>query len=270
MIWYSANTVEEAERVLNEELKLLENYFKMNYLMLNTSKTKYIVICKRSQERETCIKIGSETIERVKSLKYLGITIDDKLTFKEHFKIITTKIAKKVNYLGRRRNKLDRDTKVLLYKSMIMPHLDFCATVLFMMNEEELRTIQKLQNKALRIMLNKTMYTPRREMLESAKIMSVKQRIKYNVLIMMYKITNKMVPEYLTRNMKTVQESQPYNLRNKNRYKTINFTTAKGRNSLFYKGTTLYNEFLKNNTVENLFVKDRNKIEKYVYETTEI
>jgi hypothetical protein len=60
-------------------------------------------------------------------MKYLGVQIDNKLAFKEHLHLIVKKIAKKINFLGRISRKLTALTKTMIYKSIILPHLDYCS-----------------------------------------------------------------------------------------------------------------------------------------------
>ena len=67
--------------------------------------------------------IDGNTIEKVNKMKYLGVFIDDKLSFKDHLEFITKKISKKVYFMSKVRNKLDKETKIVLYKSIIVPHI---------------------------------------------------------------------------------------------------------------------------------------------------
>ena len=67
-------------------------------------------------------------------------------------------MAKKVYFISRMRNKLDKESKKILYKSLVVPSIDYCSTILFMCNEQELRTLQVLQNKVPRAVLKKNRY----------------------------------------------------------------------------------------------------------------
>ena len=67
-----------------------------------------------------------EPIERVSSTKYLGVILDEHLTFEEHITYIHQKASKKTGILYKSKDYLDRSTKILLYKSLILPHIDYC------------------------------------------------------------------------------------------------------------------------------------------------
>ena len=59
-------------------------------------------------------------------LKFLGVTIDNKLTFSEHIIDICKKTSRKVGFLLRVRNLIPWSAKLQLYKSNILPHLTYC------------------------------------------------------------------------------------------------------------------------------------------------
>ena len=78
---YATNfSLPELFRCVNEDLKLLTQWFRANKLSLNTTKTKYMIFGKRLIEDQGLIIAGNQ-IERVSKFKFLGITIDEHLTY---------------------------------------------------------------------------------------------------------------------------------------------------------------------------------------------
>jgi hypothetical protein len=75
-----------------------------------------------------------------------------------------------------------------LYKSIILPHFDFCASVLYLMDKTKVGVLQKLQNRGMRIILKCNKYTPIRLMLSTLQWMSVEQRLYYMSMIFMFKM----------------------------------------------------------------------------------
>jgi hypothetical protein len=86
-------------------------------------------------------------------MKYLGVIIDDKFNFDSNTNYIIEKAAKKVNLIGRRSNKLITKSKILLYKSLVTRHFDYCSSILFLANARQFQDMQKIQNKMMRIVL---------------------------------------------------------------------------------------------------------------------
>ncbi len=70
------------------------------------------------------IAIGNEKIECVHHMKYLGMILDESLTFDEHIAQIYAKSSQKLGILRRSRDYLDTNTSLMLYKSLVLPHLD--------------------------------------------------------------------------------------------------------------------------------------------------
>jgi hypothetical protein len=158
----SDQSYKSAANKINCVLKSVVAWLKINKVKLNTSKTKFMIIAK-SKKKLTSLKediknneilIENVCIERVNVFKYLGVMIDCCLKFDEHVSYVLKKAGKKILYLGRIRNKLSMSTKKLVYNCIIAPHFDYCATVLWKTSEVNIAKLQKLQNKAMRFILN--------------------------------------------------------------------------------------------------------------------
>ena len=97
--------------------------------------------------------VGDKPIERVSATKYLGVILDDHLTFEEHVSFVHKKASKKLGILYKSNDYLDRSTKILLYKSLILPHIDYCDLVYMNTTAKNLNMLQLIQNCACTIIL---------------------------------------------------------------------------------------------------------------------
>ena len=68
-------------------------------------------------------------VDQVDTFKYLGVKLDPKLSFSHHVNYIKSKTISKIKILKRVRSLIDRDTSITLYKSLILPHFDYCSVV---------------------------------------------------------------------------------------------------------------------------------------------
>lgn len=177
-------------------------------------------------------------------MKYLGVIIDHHLTFKRHCEYVAKKMSKKVNYLRRIRARLNEETALLLFKSLIVPQYDYCSTILFLVFDSDLRNLQLIQNRALRVILNAARDTSIASMLERCDVMTVKQRINYNVLIFIFKAMHHLLPAYLSDQLNYVATSQPYSLRRNEIFRLPNMLSRVGQNSLMFKGVKMFNEMM--------------------------
>ena len=83
---------------VNKELTKIDKWMRLNKLSLNYNKSKYMLITKKKKTISEDlinfkITIGKHKIEQVSQIKYLGITFDDKLTWKPHIQQICSKLS---------------------------------------------------------------------------------------------------------------------------------------------------------------------------------
>lgn len=185
-------------------MERLNKWLCSNKLKLNIEKTKFMVINGRNVDQQISVSINGETIERVYTMKYLGFIIDCRLHLKNHIDYICKKIAKKIGFLARISSKLTPEHRVTIYKTMIAPHFEYCASILSTCNIGEFRRLQKLQNRAMRIVLRCKKRTHVQDMLDALQWLNVKQRIMYRMLVMIFKVKNNLMPKYLSDKIKYV------------------------------------------------------------------
>ena len=75
---------------MNRELVGVDNWLKANRLSLNVSKTSYMIISNQKNAIE--IRIRDSILTKVSTVKFLGVTLDENLTFNDHVKNVTTDV----------------------------------------------------------------------------------------------------------------------------------------------------------------------------------
>ena len=241
VLFIAAKDLDFAIIRLNEDLCSLSRWLKFKQLKLNISKTKFMVISRNRVTENVSVEIDSETLERVREMKYLGVTIDDKLKFNIHIDNVIKKIAKKYGILCRLNKELSTFSKIHLYKSIISPHLDFCSSILFLANETQISRLQHLQNKVKRLILRCSRFTSSALMLDALQWLSVKQRIVFMTMLFIFKIVNGLLPRYLCDRIVRGSDIHRYNTRNATEIRTPNFIFGASQNSLFFKGIKVFN-----------------------------
>lgn len=132
VLFFEGSSYTECFQVMNEELRYFSEWLKWKKLKLNIAKTKYMIVTTRSQTGCTGeVRIDEEVVERVKSMKYLGVMLDEKLNFCEHINYSIKKAAQKFGVLCRVSRYLPFDAKVTLYKTIIAPHFDYSIVLCF-------------------------------------------------------------------------------------------------------------------------------------------
>ena len=169
--------------------------------------------------------------------------------------------------LQRLKKRTDLDTRLLLYKSLIAPHYDYCSTILFLSSITDIERLQKLQNRAIRIVTNAGPREHIIDMLHRCKLMNVKQRIYFNVLCFMYKARRGLLPLYLSTLFKTTAEVQPYDLRRNELLRPPNYRKTATQNSITYKGANEFNKMINYGvSINQSFVSFKRQLESYIYD----
>ena len=112
------------EKVLNEELIIVNNWTHKNFLFLNKRKTEVVIFgtdARISQVSCFRVYIGNYELTRVSEFKYLGVVLDENLSWKAHDKYLIAKGGKRVGMLGRLRKNLTVGAANTLDKSLIVP-----------------------------------------------------------------------------------------------------------------------------------------------------
>ena len=123
-------------------------------------------------------------------MKYLGVVLDDKLAFDDHINQVHTKASKKLGILRRARDYLDTGTSLLLYKSLVLPHLDYCELVYMCTTIQNLNKLQLIQNGACRTILRVLTDTSIEQMHKTLEIPTLEQRRDCHLPTECYKSIN--------------------------------------------------------------------------------
>ena len=88
LIMTTAESIPEAENIMNVELSKISDLARENKLQFNEKNSQVMLMKrrKRKENKEVKIYINNKTLLQVGSMKYLGIIFDHKLTFREHIK----------------------------------------------------------------------------------------------------------------------------------------------------------------------------------------
>ena len=115
---------------LEIEINTLNNWFKSNYLSSNDAKNKLLV----TNSNPVSAKVGNEVIKSSISVKLLGITLDSKLTFKDHVTKMCKKISNKIHALGRVAKYMDSKKIKLIMQTFIENEFNYCPLIWMMHN----------------------------------------------------------------------------------------------------------------------------------------
>ena len=90
-----------------------------------------ILFGNRKNVDNVCISMNNTCtiITRVRATKFLGVIIDEQLTWKDHISLLRSKLSKTVGLLYRVRHLLSRSALFILYCYLFLPYLTYCAEI---------------------------------------------------------------------------------------------------------------------------------------------
>ena len=148
----SHQIAENLQENLNSDLAKLSKWFLSNKLTLNVQKSNFCVFTNNKLEIYNYnIQIGNLTLAEKNSVKYLGLVIDNKLRWNAHISFVLGKISRYVGIFNKLKQYVPTQTLLLLYNSLIYPHLIYAVEIWGNASKTSLNPILLLQKKLVRI-----------------------------------------------------------------------------------------------------------------------
>ena len=97
----------------------------------------------------TTVTMDGTSIAREKSSKYLGITLDENLSWENHCINVANKMARNAGILNRVKNSLPTSSLCTLYNSLIFPHFSYGLEAWGACQQKYLKRIITIQKKAV-------------------------------------------------------------------------------------------------------------------------
>ena len=129
-----------------------------------------------------------------KSIRYLGIHIDETLNFSHNSKILTKKLKRANGILSKARHFIDTDQLKTLYYAVFSSHLTYACQIWGQSQNTHNHRIFTLQNTALRIMTFSNSRTSSNPLYAKLKILKLKDIIILKNCLFVYDSLNKMTP----------------------------------------------------------------------------
>ena len=101
----------------NNELSKVNKWLECNKLSLNVEKTKYMIFSNREIPINLNLKLSNHDLIRVSETKFLGIIIDDRLSFRSHMSSICSRLRRTIGVIYRLNSFIPSSVAVLLYFS---------------------------------------------------------------------------------------------------------------------------------------------------------
>ena len=218
-IFATGENLTELTNMLNTELAKINQWIQCNRLnkSLNIEKTNYMIMAgpRNKVYHENCkITINGQNIIRVQNTKFLGVIIDENMSWKHHIEYICNKTSKCIDILLRARQVLYGHTLLMPYNVLIKPHFIYCVTIWGNTYNRYLHKIHIVQKKIIRIITRSEVYAHTAPLLRAKNIMTIYSLHNYFTGIFVYKSLNNDLPLSLCNLIfRNTSERSSHNLR---------------------------------------------------------
>ena len=173
--------------------------------------------------------------------------LDEHLTFKEHINTLKQKLSRANGILAKLRHYLSLDVLRTIYYALFDSHLRYACQVWGQANTTLIDTLQKLQNKALRIINFKPPTEPCQPLFKNSKILNLKDIVCLNNCLLVFDHINHNLPEVFADFFQPMREQHTHNTRGA-KHLLMNIPKTKtslyGSSSIKVKSTKEWNKIV--------------------------
>ena len=239
---YENKNINVLNNVLLEELDKVVKWFSANKLVINLSKTNTMLFSNKRGNPKLQVYADNIYFEEKQNVTFLGIIIDNKLLWKDHIKLVCSKISKSIGILCYLRHSYPIHILRLLYMSLIFSYLNYCNVVWGSACESNLKPLITLQKKAVRVITKSAYDASSAPIFESMKILQLQKIHKLNCYIYMFKCLNS--NNYPIHKNKILENTATHS--HATRYRELFYVPRERlelcRKSFLNKGISLWNE----------------------------
>ena len=155
-VFASARDLKVLEKIVNSELKKVKIWCDVNRLSINFSKTNFMII-KSQKKKDDQVNISVESadgtinaLQRKQKIKYLGVLLDETISFNHHISYICTRIARNNGIISKQRHYLTLLQMKQIYSS-IYPYISYAILAWGSAYKTHIDKIQTKQNHSARL-----------------------------------------------------------------------------------------------------------------------
>ena len=233
--------INEGIIIINNDLKMIEEWCSKWLVTMNIPKTKAILFSKkRTPSTLENIKLYGYDIDVVKELKYLGIYFDNKLLWNIQTDNLIEKVNNALTPLYMLKRTLHTHTLLIMYKSFILPLFDYADTSWINLRVHDQLRLERVQYNATKAITGGMKFTDQSKLRTFLGLKSLSQRRELHCMALFFKIVSGKTPKYLIQILDLYRQIGIYNLRDDRRF--LHVPSGHLYNSFFEISIKLWNK----------------------------
>ena len=163
------------------------------------------------------LKIGNEQIRRVEGVRFLGVWVDEGITWNGHIDKLRSKVGQLLGIIGRSSSAIGKDSLLKLYNALVLPHLQYCLMAWGDFrgnhNTNQGASLLKLQKKLLGVILGKTGRYHADPLFADLQILKIDDLYRQQLRIHAWKFWNGKLPSSQARALSKISETHEHKTR---------------------------------------------------------
>ncbi len=224
----------------------LADWLSDNRLSLSIEKTEYSIFhSARSKIPDNCDQLNfpNISINRVCSSKYIGMIIDDKLTWNSHINYLVRQLVKYIVIFKLISKLIPHSCKRQLYFANIYSRVQYGIDVYGQACIGQLKKVQVMQNRTIKVLYNLDRLTPTNNLHMDLSILIVKDIFKLQVTKFVYKQTGNCLPSIFIKYLTTNAQVHRCRTRQVDRLHVPISRTTHGVKSIKVTGVNVFNRW---------------------------
>ena len=264
---FSHKNSDHLHKIINQELKILFEWLCANRLSLNASKTEFIIFRppKKTLVDRVTLKLNGIKIYESPKIKYLGILLDNRLTWKHHIHELSKKLSRSLGMIYKIRHFCTPVVLRSLYFSLFNSHLSYGLAVWGNCNGIYSEKLKILQKKFVRAITFADFNAHSKPIFKNLGILKFDDLYKSQLASLMWEYDHNTLPDSLSELFIKRSAMHGFQLRNAadgRLYTGTRFNNNYGKNSFAHVGSIFLNE-LKDSDIYTLATSKNAFMNKY-------
>ena len=246
----SSKSIAHLQNDLNLDLLKLQDWLHANKLSLNVVKTQSLIIgsgpnirkIDSQSDAQPSFSIGDQEIEMIANTKYLGVQVESQINWDKHVDTIKAKATRALELIKHSKKYLPSDVLNKMYRGIVEPQLSYCCSVWGCCSESKINVLQKIQNRAARIVTNSPYDASAASITQNLGWPTISNLIRKETTTLTCKPLNSLAPAYMRKLSTKYSDDSERSLRSTGTDLRLPLLkTASGQKAFSYRGAKLWN-----------------------------
>ena len=226
---------------VNTELRNVEEWICANKLSLNINKTQCMLFSHSISDLPGNICINETVINLVDSLKFLGLTIDNKLSWKEHNLHLSKTLSRNIGIINKLKWSFPKYILKSLYSTLILPYFNYGLLAWGNSFNYQLDKLLILQKRVIRIICNTERLSHTNKLFLENKILKIHDLYNFFLGCFMFQLNSNELPGAITSLFQKNQQLHNYATRQSSFFHLHRMRTVLRKRNVIFTGPVYWN-----------------------------